>query len=58
MGQFGSKTHIATPSLLDDSGEEFCTRMAFKITPSYSSKLQARLKWQQVGGSRQITDYG
>eukprot|EP00878_Enallax_costatus_P038292 GHUV01043485.1.p1 GENE.GHUV01043485.1~~GHUV01043485.1.p1 ORF type:complete len:220 (+),score=34.49 GHUV01043485.1:67-726(+) len=48
MGQFSSKTPLQIPSLTDDSSKEFCTRMAFKLTPSYSSKLQARVKWLQV----------
>jgi hypothetical protein len=39
---------MALPGLLDANDIEYCTRMAFKVTPTYSSKLKARLKWQAV----------
>jgi hypothetical protein len=39
---------MALPDLLDANDGEYCTRMAFKVTPTYSSKLKARLKWQAV----------
>lgn len=48
MGQSDSKKAFPVPTLLDNSSKEFCTRMAFKLTPSYSSQLQARVKWLQA----------
>jgi hypothetical protein len=39
---------MALPDLLDVHDVDYCSRMAFKVTPTYCSKLKARLKWQAV----------